>query len=241
MSSQAWPRSAAPHCSLPLSSGFAGCRHGARRQFCSKGRLHLITTSYARLAGPITWALAQPLPGRNSGPYIPAFIFFLFLNYGHRKERIYTGAPWFIKNPPRPRIRSALAGFSVIFMSPPWGNCSPWPWPALTAPAKSRDGRITHPGNSRKQQKYTSVRGNFTTYHQIGPKAPYCGAFPVGNRNLYPLKCPFTLFFLQSGHDSVYPVFPTFTDSTAKQLRNRLFIGDLACSEVRLRLHPAAV
>jgi len=29
------------------------------------------------------------------------------------------GAPWFIKNPPRPRIRSALAGFSVNIRSRP--------------------------------------------------------------------------------------------------------------------------
>ncbi len=29
------------------------------------------------------------------------------------------GAPWFIKNPPRPRIRSALAGFSVNVRSRP--------------------------------------------------------------------------------------------------------------------------
>ena len=63
---------------------------------------------------------------------------------------------------------------------------------------------------------FTSVRGNFAAYHQIGPKAPYYAAFSVGNRNLYPPKRPFTLSFLQSGHDSVYPVFPTFPDSTAK-------------------------
>jgi len=94
-------RGPALHCGVaaapPLAarSGFA--RLGTTRlRSCSAGRLHLITTSNARPAGPINVGLGAaalrcrcaPPPGRNSGPYIPAFIFFLFLNYGHRGRGI---------------------------------------------------------------------------------------------------------------------------------------------------------
>ena len=50
MSSQAWPRSAAPHCSLPREGRSQGGGTSAPCT-CSQGRRHLIATSYARPAG----------------------------------------------------------------------------------------------------------------------------------------------------------------------------------------------
>ena len=112
MSSQAWPRSAAPHCSLPLGRGFAGCRHIAlRRQFCSQGRLHLIVHLLARLCG----TTAPGLPGR---PYIPAFIFFFFGDYGHQSRKNLTGGTRLIKNPPRLAVRSPWRAFLLIICRP---------------------------------------------------------------------------------------------------------------------------
>ena len=112
MSSQAWPRSAAPHCSLPLGSGFAGCRHIAlRRQFCSQGRLHLIVHLLARPGSPA----APGLPGR---PYIPAFIFFFFGDYGHQRRKNLTGGTRLIKNPPRLAVRSPWRAFLIIICRP---------------------------------------------------------------------------------------------------------------------------
>ena len=87
---RAYPREAARSATqrgrpcLPLGSGFAGCRHAARRQFCSEGRRHLINTSYARPAGPINRGLGRAAPGLPGRPYIPAFIFFFFGDYGHQ-------------------------------------------------------------------------------------------------------------------------------------------------------------
>ena len=118
MSSQAWPRSAAPHCSLPLGSGFAGCRHAARRQFCSEGRRHLINTSYARPAGPINRGLGRAAPGLPGRPYIPAFIFFFFGDYGHQSRKNLTGGTRLIKNPPRLAVRSPWRAFLLIICSP---------------------------------------------------------------------------------------------------------------------------
>jgi len=95
MSSRAWPRCAAPHRSsapreaaraatqrgrpcFPLGSEFAGCRHAARRQFCSQGRRHLINTSYARPAGP-QQGLGKAAPGLpEAGRTAPHLIFLLF-------------------------------------------------------------------------------------------------------------------------------------------------------------------
>jgi len=102
---------------LPLGSGFAGCRHAARRQFCSEGRLHLVNTSYARPAGP-QQGLGRAAPGLPGRPYIPAFIFFFFGDYGHQSRKNLTGGPRLIKNPPRLAVRSPWRAFLLIICSP---------------------------------------------------------------------------------------------------------------------------
>ena len=112
------PRSAAAH-ARRLEVGFAGCRHSAlRRQFCSEGRRHLIKTSYARPAGPINVGLGRAAPGLPGRPYIPAFIFFFFGDYGHQNRKNLTGGTRLIKNPPRLAIRSPWRAFLLIICRP---------------------------------------------------------------------------------------------------------------------------
>ena len=62
-----------------LLAARSGCaRLGTTRlRSCSAGRLHLITTSYARLAGPINVGLGAAAPGPQQRPVHPRIYFFL--------------------------------------------------------------------------------------------------------------------------------------------------------------------
>ena len=112
MSSRAWPRSAAPYRSLPQDreKPLAG---SALRAFALAPPVGCIL-----LCTSLRGCAAQPLPACRAGRTAQNLIFFLFLNYGHRKEGIYTGAPWFIKNPPRLAVRSPWRAFLLIICSP---------------------------------------------------------------------------------------------------------------------------
>jgi hypothetical protein len=102
---------------LAARSGFA--RLGTTRlRSCSAGRLHLITTSNARPAGPINRGLGRAAPGLPGRPYIPAFIFFFFGDYGHQSRKNLTGGTRLIKNPPRLAVRSPWRAFLLIICSP---------------------------------------------------------------------------------------------------------------------------
>jgi len=62
--------------------------------------------------------LAQPLPGRNSGPYIPAFIFFLFLNYGRRGKEFKRGHPGLLKTRPGSLFARPGGLFCYYYVAP---------------------------------------------------------------------------------------------------------------------------
>ncbi len=62
MSSQAWPRSAAPHCSLPREGGSQGSGT-KRRRTCSQGGPHLSTPPVRGRPAP-----NRALPGRSRPP-----------------------------------------------------------------------------------------------------------------------------------------------------------------------------
>ena len=165
MSSQAWPRSAAPHCSLPREGRSQGGGTSAPCT-CSQGRLHLIATSYARPAGRSRPPSAS-VHRRNYFPralqrvykcshyrFCPrspvasteatrgAGLFLLMVN------GIYAGGPVLIKKPPRrPLLRPPRWSFLLF-------NCSHRRGAETAKTVRKgqggrglpRDGRRTRPG-----------------------------------------------------------------------------------------------
>ena|GEM_PF-3863282 len=136
--SRAWPRSAAPHRSLPHVSRTVG--HACRRKegpqarhvapsLCSSKKKRCL--SYSSLRGQGGFAPAQqPVPSGHHAPSLCAACWPLPSAFGgrttqkiialaHCKELI-AGGHRLNKTPPR-RVRAGV-GFSVIYLSPPAGD-----------------------------------------------------------------------------------------------------------------------